>query len=167
MLVFVIVLHVLVCLVLMGVILIQPGNKGGANAALGGGGGQTVFGGRGANTFLAKLTAWAAVVFMLTNFSLVYFSSKSGSAFDNVKTPAPAAKPADDVKPTQAIATEKTIANDNVAVPAAAAASDVPAPAEPSGDDDSVPAKEIAAPTQPAAEPVQAPTPAAAVVKTK
>lgn len=90
MLTFVVVLHVVVSLFLIGVVLLQPGNKGGVGAALGGAGGSTVFGGRGANTFLAKLTSAAAVLFMVTNFSLVYFSSKSGSVFDNA--PAATAK---------------------------------------------------------------------------
>lgn len=79
---FVIVVHVLVSLMLMLVVLLQPGNKGGMGAAFGGAGGATVFGGRGANTFLAKLTAGAAAVFMITSFSLVYLSSRGGSAFD-------------------------------------------------------------------------------------
>lgn len=79
---FVIVVHVLVSLMLMLVVLLQPGNKGGMGAAFGGAGGSTVFGGRGANTFLAKLTAGAATVFMITSFALVYLSSRGGSAFD-------------------------------------------------------------------------------------
>lgn len=98
---FVIVVHVLVSLMLMLVVLLQPGNKGGMGAAFGGAGGSTVFGGRGANTFLAKLTAGAAAVFMITSFSLVYLSSRGGSAFDRpgvagTTTTVPADAPADE-----------------------------------------------------------------------
>ena len=75
MLAFVIVLQVLVALFLIGVVLLQPGNRGGASAALGGAGSDTVFGGRGANTFLSKITFGAAVCFMVTNFALSYMSS--------------------------------------------------------------------------------------------
>lgn len=78
MLAFVIVLQVLVALFLIMVVLLQPGNRGGASAALGGAGSDTVFGGRGANTFLSKITFGAAVCFMVTNFALSYMSSSTG-----------------------------------------------------------------------------------------
>lgn len=79
MLAFVIVLQVVVALFLIMVVLLQPGNRGGASAALGGAGSDTVFGGRGANTFLSKITFGAAVCFMVTNFALSYMSSSSGN----------------------------------------------------------------------------------------
>lgn len=92
--VFLVVLHVLVCLFLILFVLLQPGARGGVGAAFGGAGGATVFGGRGANTFLAKLTAAAAVIFMLTSISLSYFESSSTSVMSKR---APAAK-VDDAK---------------------------------------------------------------------
>ena len=46
MLTFVVIIHVFVSLLLIAVVLLQPGNKGGVSAALGGAGGSTVFGGR-------------------------------------------------------------------------------------------------------------------------
>jgi preprotein translocase subunit SecG len=95
MLTFVIILHVLVSFFMILVVLLQPGTKGGMGSAFGGAGGATVFGGRGANTFLAKLTAGGAVVFMVTNFSLVYFSSRSGSAFDRAEIEAASGAAAD------------------------------------------------------------------------
>jgi preprotein translocase subunit SecG len=76
---FLVVLHVLVSLFLILSVLLQPGARGGVGAAFGGAGGQTVFGGRGANTFLAKLTGGAAVVFMLTSITLSFFGSSSTS----------------------------------------------------------------------------------------
>jgi len=75
MMAFVIVVHVIVALFMILVVLLQPGNRGGAAAALGGAGSDTVFGARGANTFLSKLTFGAAVCFMLTNFALSYMTS--------------------------------------------------------------------------------------------
>jgi preprotein translocase subunit SecG len=76
---FLVVLHVLVSLFLILFVLLQPGARGGVGAAFGGAGGQTVFGGRGANTFLAKLTAAAAVIFMFTSITLSYFGSSQSS----------------------------------------------------------------------------------------
>ena len=94
---FLVVLHILVCVFLILFVLLQPGARGGVGAAFGGAGGATVFGGRGANTFLAKLTAAAAVVFMMTSISLSYFGSSSMSVMDKRGKAAAAAadKPAD------------------------------------------------------------------------
>jgi len=129
---FVIILHCLTCLFLILVVLLQPGNKGGMGAAFGGGGGSTVFGGRGANTFLAKLTAGGAVVFMLTSFSLVYFSSKSGSVMDNM-TPPPAKQeaPAEPAKEKPAKDEAKAPAEEAAKPAEAPAAAPAEAPAAP------------------------------------
>ena len=84
-----IIVHVITCLFLTLVVLLQQGNKQGMGAAFGGGS-STVFGGRGANTFLQKLTAGAAGLFMVTSLTLSYLSSRTGSAFDkdtNAGTP--------------------------------------------------------------------------------
>jgi preprotein translocase subunit SecG len=95
--IFLIVLHVLVCVFLILFVLLQPGARGGVGAAFGGAGGQTVFGGRGANTFLAKLTAAAAVIFMLTSISLSFFASRGTSVMGKrASTPPPATAPAAD-----------------------------------------------------------------------
>ncbi len=73
------VVHVFVCLFLILVILLQAGKGGGMGAAFGGGGGGgTVFGGRGAATFLTKLTAVCAGIFMLTSMVLAYWASQTG-----------------------------------------------------------------------------------------
>ena len=84
---FLVVLHILVCFFLILFVLLQPGARGGVGAAFGGAGGQTVFGGRGANTFLAKLTGAAAVIFMVTSISLSYFGSSSKSIMTGRGTP--------------------------------------------------------------------------------
>lgn len=65
---FLVTIHVIVALLLIGGILLQPGAKGGGlGAAFGGGGANSAFGARGAAPFLAKLTYWLAAGFMLTS----------------------------------------------------------------------------------------------------
>jgi preprotein translocase subunit SecG len=76
------VFHVLVCVFLIVVILLQAGKGGGMGAAFGGGGSQTVFGGRGAQTLFGKVTSVFAAIFMLTSLTLAYHSSRSNSVVD-------------------------------------------------------------------------------------
>lgn len=115
MLAFVVILQVVVALFLILVVLLQPGNRGGASAALGGAGSDTVFGGRGANTFLAKITFGAAICFMVTNFALSFMSSSLSqrSVIDALKetssgqeaVPAPAEPSAPVGQPEEELAT--------------------------------------------------------------
>jgi preprotein translocase subunit SecG len=63
-------LHVVVCLVLIIVIMLQSGNAADLAGAFGGAGSQTAFGPRGAATFLSKATTWCAIVFMVTSLTL-------------------------------------------------------------------------------------------------
>ena len=79
---FLIALHVLACLVLILVVLLQRGKGSDMGAALGGGGSNTVFGSRGAGNFLTKLTTGAAIGFMLTSLSLSYLTTQSGNILD-------------------------------------------------------------------------------------
>ena len=72
------VLHVIVCVFLIAVVLLQRGRGAQVGAVFGGGGGATMFGGRGAGNFLTKLTTGAAVVFMLTSLSLAYMRMQHG-----------------------------------------------------------------------------------------
>lgn len=72
------IVHVLVCLFLIFIVLIQSG-KGAELGAAFGGSSQTLFGSRGAATFFSKLTTIAAVVFMLTSLSLAIVSVRTGS----------------------------------------------------------------------------------------
>ena len=74
---FLTVLHVMVCLTLILVVLLQRGKGADMGAALGGGGSNTVFGSRGAGNFLTKLTTGCAVIFMLTSLSLSYLGTMS------------------------------------------------------------------------------------------
>jgi preprotein translocase subunit SecG len=70
-----VILHILVAFVMVGVILLQSG-KGAEIGAAFGGSSQTVFGSRGAGTFLSKMTAVAATIFMLTSLSLAILSKR-------------------------------------------------------------------------------------------
>lgn len=95
---FLVTLHVIIAILLVGGILLQPGAKGGGlGATFGGGGANSAFGARGAAPFLAKLTYWLAAGFMLTCLVIeVKISKDSGSVLDKkivVKT-APVAPPA-------------------------------------------------------------------------
>ncbi len=72
-----IVLHVSVCIILIAVVLLQRGKGAEMGAVFGGGASSTVFGSRGAGTFLSKLTTGCAVVFMLTSLSLSYIYTES------------------------------------------------------------------------------------------
>jgi len=66
------VLHVLVCIFLIAVVLLQRGKGAEMGAVFGGGASSTVFGSRGAGNFLTLLTKICATVFMLTSLSLSY-----------------------------------------------------------------------------------------------
>ena len=70
-----IVLHLVVCVALIMIVLLQTGKGADMGAAFGGGGSQTLFGSTGASTFLSKATTIAAIIFMLTSLSLAYISS--------------------------------------------------------------------------------------------
>ena len=67
---FVVTLHVIVCLFLIGVVLVQQGRSADLAGAFGGQGSQTAFGPRAAANVLTRLTTWSAVIFMFTSLSL-------------------------------------------------------------------------------------------------
>lgn len=71
-----VILHVLVSLFLIFVVLLQGGRGAELGAAFGGSS-QTLFGGRGAATFLNKMTTMVAAVFMVTSLLLTIMSMKS------------------------------------------------------------------------------------------
>lgn len=70
-----VIIHVVVCIALIMIVLLQTGKGADMGAAFGGGSSQTLFGNTGA-TFLGKMTTGVAIVFMLTSLSLAYFSSR-------------------------------------------------------------------------------------------
>jgi preprotein translocase subunit SecG len=74
---FVIVVHVIVCLFLIGVVLLQQGRSADLAGAFGGQGSQTAFGPRAAANVLTRLTTWSAIIFMFTSISLTVLYQRS------------------------------------------------------------------------------------------
>ena len=72
---FIITLHVIVCIALILIVLLQTG-KGAEMGAAFGGASQTIFGGSGPAGFLNKLTTAVAILFMVTSLSLCYLSGR-------------------------------------------------------------------------------------------
>ena len=78
---FLTVLHVMVCLILIIVVLLQRGKGAEIGAVFGGGASTTVFGSRGAGNFMSRLTTGAAVTFMVTSLLLAYSArERAGSS---------------------------------------------------------------------------------------
>ena len=77
---FVVVLHVIVCLFLIGVVLLQQGRSADLAGAFGGQGSQTAFGPRAAANVLTRLTTWSAIIFMFTSISLTVLYQRSTGA---------------------------------------------------------------------------------------
>ncbi len=98
------VIYVLDCLLLIGIILLQPGEGGDLASAFGGASSQTAFGARGSATFLQKLTTTLAVLFMVLSVLLVVATNlKSRNILERnlpTVTPAPQSeKKAEPAKP--------------------------------------------------------------------
>src|SRR5579872_3415437 len=110
------IVHVLICLFLIVVVLLQSGKAADLAGAFGGMGSQTAFGPRGSATLLSKATTASAIVFMITSLSLSILATRNAgtsvgsSVLDKAKgaatapaksTPIPVtpSKPADGYKP--------------------------------------------------------------------
>lgn len=76
--IFLVVVHTLGCLFLITAVLLQSGRGGGVGAAFAGASGQ-IFGGRGASSFLVRITSVAAALFFITSLSLSMISSRHRS----------------------------------------------------------------------------------------
>jgi preprotein translocase subunit SecG len=103
------IIHIIVCIFLIAVVLLQSGKSADIAAAFGGMGSQTAFGTRTAATMLTKVTTWAAIIFMLTSITLSIFATRRGTSNGSVlsgttsaptKTaPPPVQKPAPEPQP--------------------------------------------------------------------
>jgi preprotein translocase subunit SecG len=133
------IVHILACLGLILIVLLQTG-KGADMGAAFGGSSQTVFGSTGAATFLSKLTTIVAVVFMITSLGLAIIAGKG--APPSVMQEMPAAEQPAAEQPA-APAEQKPVMPDNPAGQSAAPAASAPQEAP------------AAAPPAPAAEPAQ------------
>ncbi len=92
---FVIFLHVVACIFLIAVVLLQQGKGQDLASAFGGGGTQTAFGPRGSATVLSRATTILAGLFMVTSLALTIIRPSRSGVLDavpaTVATPAPAA----------------------------------------------------------------------------
>ena len=77
MIIFLVIIHVIVCLFLVGVILLQQGKSADLAGAFGGQGSQTAFGPRGAANLLTRLTTWGAVIFMVVSLMLTILLARN------------------------------------------------------------------------------------------
>ncbi|NYT27783.1 preprotein translocase subunit SecG [Candidatus Thiodubiliella endoseptemdiera] len=75
----ILIIHVLLALGLIALILMQHGKGADAGAAFGAGASGSVFGARGANSFIYKLTAGVAVGFFITSLSLAYLATNENT----------------------------------------------------------------------------------------
>jgi preprotein translocase subunit SecG len=98
---FVVIIHVIVSLIIIGLVLLQAGKGADIGSAFGGSGSQAVFGSMGTPTVLGKITTVVAVIFMVTSFSLAVLAHKKASTIMPASaparsdaTPAPAPPPA-------------------------------------------------------------------------
>jgi preprotein translocase subunit SecG len=100
------ILHVIVCLFLIIVVLLQSGKAADLAGAFGGMGSQTAFGPRGSATLLSKATTISAVLFMVTSLSLSILATRSAGLGTSVletspKTSVPKKAPAPRPIPVQ------------------------------------------------------------------
>lgn len=124
--IFLTIVHVVVCLGLIGLVLLQDSKSGSLGGAFGGGSSNSVLGATGAATLAQKMTRWLAVLFACTSLGLTVLSSRgSKSVLDSSVLPA-ATAPTAPAAPAAAAPTEN-------AAPAAAtpAATEAPAAAAP------------------------------------
>jgi preprotein translocase subunit SecG len=77
MIIFLVIIHVIVCFFIVGVVLLQQGKSADLAGAFGGVGSQTAFGPRGAANLLTRLTTWGAIIFMLVSLALTILLARS------------------------------------------------------------------------------------------
>ncbi len=142
--------HLLVTVGLILVVLLQSGKGADIGAAFGGGSSQTVFGGRGAATFLSKVTSALAILFMLTSLTLTILASQRGSYSVVGNEPAPAG-------PASSAPAQTPAAPGQPAAPPAPGQPAAPAPAQGPG----APSAPAQAPSNPAPAGSTSPAPAA------
>lgn len=95
------IVHVLVCVLLVAVILFQDGKAGGLTSVSDSG--QSMFGAKGAASFLTKLTSGLAICFMVTSLFLNFSGTSSKKSIADSYKPATETSEVDNssVKPTE------------------------------------------------------------------
>jgi len=90
----IVIIHVIVCLIIMALVLLQAGKGADIGSAFGGAGSQAVFGSMGTPTLLGKLTTGVAIAFAVTSFWLASQGHKVSTPILPAAPPsAPAASP--------------------------------------------------------------------------
>jgi preprotein translocase subunit SecG len=77
MIILLVIVHITVCLFLIGVVLLQQGKSADLAGAFGGQGSQTAFGPRGAANLLTRLTTWGAILFMVVSLILTILLART------------------------------------------------------------------------------------------
>lgn len=95
-------LHIVVCVFLVIVVLLQSGKAADLAGAFGGMGSQTTFGPRGSATVLSKATTIAAALFMVTSLSLAVMQTRNGGSGSSVLSGSKAKKALPSTVPTAA-----------------------------------------------------------------
>jgi preprotein translocase subunit SecG len=91
--------HIVVCLFLIVVVLLQSGKAADLAGAFGGMGSQTAFGPRGSATLLSKATTVSAILFMVTSLSLSILATKNAGLGTSVLETAPRTTPTKSSQP--------------------------------------------------------------------
>ncbi|MDD2999144.1 MAG: preprotein translocase subunit SecG [Erysipelotrichia bacterium] len=88
-------IHILVCVGLIVIVLLQADKGEGLAGAFGGGASSTVFGERGSGGFMSKLTTTMAVIFMITSLIIAVYVPRweTSTQGTSMSTPAPAQMP--------------------------------------------------------------------------
>ena len=84
MIILITIVHIIVCLILVVVVLLQSGKAADLAGAFGGMGSQTVFGPRGSATVLSKATTISAIAFMFTSMTLSIMATRAGSSTPDI-----------------------------------------------------------------------------------
>ena len=107
------IVHVLVCVFLIVVVLLQSGKAADLAGAFGGMGSQTAFGPRGSASLLSRVTTVSAVLFMITSLSLSIMATRNAglgsTVLEGTQAPAPVTKSAPIPAPAQPPANNITI----------------------------------------------------------
>ena len=114
-------LHIVACLFLIGVVLLQQGKGQDLASAFGGGGTQTAFGPRGSANVLSRATTILAGLFMVTSLGLSMLRPKEASVLDSLPAATASPSPGASGSPSPGVS----------AAPGAAPETPAPAPSNP------------------------------------
>lgn len=117
--------HIIACLFLIAIVLLQQGKGQDLASAFGGGGSQTAFGPRGSATVLSRATTVLAAVFMVTSLGLSMFKTGRSSVLDQVEDTATVPGPMAEETPAETAPPAPPAADDT-----AGSTAEEPAPPE-------------------------------------